>query len=118
MEFPTKVIDNVAVIELLEELSEAKRDDLESLREHCRTMQENGNHDIVFNMKQMGTAPSMVLGTLIVIQKRLKTAEGHVAMSEISETLQKIFTITGIDRLIKTYDNEDAAIKALEAGEL
>jgi len=114
MDFETRYVDNVAVIDLPEELAEAKREDLEGLREHCRMIQEDGRKDIVFNMKRLGTAPSMVLGTLIVIQKRLKSHQGRIAMSEISDTLQKIFTITGIDRLIETYDDENAAIKSLE----
>lgn len=114
MDFETKYVANVAVIDLPEELAEAKRDDLEGLREHCRKIQEDGHKDIVFKMNRLGTAPSMVLGTLIVIQKRLKSHDGRIAMSEISDTLQKIFTITGIDRLIETYEDENAAIQSLE----
>jgi len=112
MEFQTREVEGITVVDLPQELADARREDLEKLREFCHEMQENGQRDFVFNMNKLTSAPSMVLGTLIVIQKRIKGQEGRMAMSEISETLKKIFAITGIDRIIDTYDDEVEAVKS------
>jgi len=117
MEIQTRDVDNVVVIDLPSELAEAKREDLEHLRDFCRQIQDDGCRELVFNMGRLGTAPSMLLGTLIVIHKRLKTQEGRMAISEVSEALQKVLSITGIDHLIDTYDSEPEAVNSFGASD-
>ena len=117
MDFKTREVEGVTVVDMPSELSDARREDLETLREFCRKVQDNGNKDLVFNMEELNSAPSMVLGTLIVIQKRLKNQEGRMAMSKVSNTLRKVFTITGIDRIIDTYEEEDAAVDSFRGSE-
>ncbi len=58
-------------------------------------------------------APSTVLGSIIVLQKRAKTHNAELVILRPSERLKRILQVTKMTRIIQIYDDENEAVNAL-----
>ena len=105
--------EDVAIVMVDPALSRGDRDELETLKQLCADLQTEGYVHIVLDMAEVEHAPSLVLGTIIVLQKRIKTQDGELAILRPTERLKRIFEITKMNKIIRIYTDEEEAVKAL-----
>jgi len=105
--------NDVAIITVDPALSQADLDEIEALKELCTTLQAQGCVHLVLDMRQVEHAPSLVLGSIIVLRKRLATAHGELAILNPTERTKRILEITNMNKVIRVYADEGEALKAL-----
>jgi anti-anti-sigma factor len=105
--------EDVAIVAVDPALSKGDKDELEALKQLCTELQSDGCVHIVLDMSGLEYAPSLVLGSIIVLQKRIKTRDGELAILHPTGRLERILEITRMNKIIRVYDDEEEAIKAL-----
>ncbi len=59
---------------------------------------------------------SVFLAKLINLQRRLNSAGGALALSDLSETTRDMFRIAGIEKYFRFYPDQQSAVQALNSG--
>ncbi|MBN1916571.1 MAG: STAS domain-containing protein [Verrucomicrobia bacterium] len=108
-----KKTDNVAVVTVDPALSVGDKEQIESLKQLCADLQADGYTRLVLDMSEVGHAPSLVLGNIIVLHKRIKMREGEVVILNPSPVLKRILSVTKMDQILRIYEDEAQAIRAL-----
>jgi anti-sigma B factor antagonist len=109
-----QIIDNVAVVNFV-----ASRilDDqvIEQVGEQLNSLVEQSGHQrILLNFNKVEYLSSAALGKLVVLRKKVETAKGKLALSNIDETIFEAFKITGFDRIFKIFSDEQEALQYLQ----
>lgn len=104
---------DVAVVTVDPALSRGEQEELDALKELCTQLQNEGYTHIVLDMAGVDHAPSLVLGSIIVLQKRMNTRQGGLAILRPTDRLKRILEITKMDRIVRIYTDEDEAVEAL-----
>jgi len=104
---------DVAVVTVDPALSRGEQEELDALKELCTQLQNEGYAHIVLDMAGVDHAPSLVLGSIIVLQKRMNTRQGGLAILRPTDRLKRILEITKMDRIVRIYSDEDEAVQAL-----
>jgi anti-sigma B factor antagonist len=73
---------------------------------------------LVFDFGGVRFFSSQVLGLLLDIRAKLKSADGRVAISSIDPRLHRVFRITNLDKIFAFYPDKQAAVKALSAAQI
>jgi anti-anti-sigma factor len=105
--------DGVAIITVDPGLAQGDHDQIEALKELCSGLQDQGYANIVLDMAEVQHAPSLVLGSIIVLQNRIKTRDGELAIVRATERLKRTLDITKMSSVIRIHTDEQEAIKAL-----
>lgn len=69
------------------------------LKERLRSLSDQGKHRIVVNMERVEFIDSTALGVLIGARRRAREHEGEVVLAAPTETVHKVLSITGLDRV-------------------
>lgn len=76
----------------------------EEIREKIdKTYSRTSCKDIVFDFEQMEFMDSSGIGVIIGRYKNAKKQGGHVFVANMSESIQRIFNISGLHKIIKSY---------------
>lgn len=105
--------EDVAVVTLDPALAQGDKDELGALKQLCTDLQDEGCAHIVLDMAEVEHAPSLVLGSIIVLQKRIRSQDGELAIVRPTERLKRILEITKMNKIIHIYTTEDEAVEAL-----
>ena len=111
--FSVRKVGDTAIIAFDSSIEKGSKEDLESFRTQCNALQNEGIRNIILNMEQVENAPSIVLGTIVVLQKKLSNADGRITISNPTDRMMKIFQITKIDSIISIFGTEEDALNAL-----
>jgi anti-sigma B factor antagonist len=79
------------------------------LKEQLRALSDRGKHRIVVNLERVGFIDSTALGVLIGALKRAREHDGEVVLAAPAEPVQKVLTITGLERVFPITENVDEA---------
>jgi anti-sigma B factor antagonist len=79
------------------------------LRERLVELVEAGARSVVVDLSRVEFLDSTGLGVLVGALKRLRAADGNLALVCGHERLLKIFRITALDRVFALYDSVEAA---------
>jgi len=115
--YSVKKIQDTAILTLDSSIEKGSKEDIDALKNQCRQLQDEGVRNIILNMQQVENAPSIVLGTIIVLQKRMKASEGEVAILNPTGRLLRILEITKMDKIIGVYSSEETALDSVRTGE-
>ena len=74
----------------------------------------DGVHKIVLNMRLVKFVNSTALGAMIKARKGCKSEGGDLVISQPSAGVREAMESLGLDRLFSTYEDDDAAITALD----
>ncbi len=74
---------------------------------------EAGKNRIVLNMKRVSYIDSTGIGVLLWALQAVKQKQGGLNLFSISESIRKVFTLTGLLKFLEIYDDEDTAKAAL-----
>ena len=111
--YSVKKIEDTAIITLDSSIEKGSKEDIDILKDQCRQLQNEGIRNIILNMQQVENAPSIVLGTIIVLQKRMRASEGEVAILNPTDRLVRILEITKMDKIIGVFSSENEALNSI-----
>lgn len=80
-------------------------------QEEIESLFEQGINHVILNMRLVKFANSTALGAIIRAHKLAQAKGGELVVSRASSFVQKVISSLGIDQLISTFDDDDAAIK-------
>jgi anti-sigma B factor antagonist len=76
-----------------------------------------GHHRLVLQMSAVDFVDSIGLGVFVGTVHRLRPHDGVLVVAAPSAQTRKVFEITQLVRVIRLYDDTDAAIQALRGGD-
>ena len=77
-------------------------------------VQDDGIHKIVLNMRLVKFVNSTALGAMIKARKGCRSGGGDLVVSQPSAAVREAMESLGLDRLFSIYDDDEAAIAALD----
>ncbi len=113
--YSVKKIDDTAIITLDSSIEKGSKENIDAFKNQCRELQNEGVRNIILNMQEVENTPSIVLGTIIVLQKRMRASEGDVAILNPTNRLVRILEITKMDKIIGVFNSEEEALNSLGA---
>jgi len=78
------------------------------LREQLIRLGAEGTHHLVIDLAGVGFCDSTGLGVLVGTQKRARTADGEVLLCGLSPSLERVFSLTGLDQAFVIHPTLDA----------
>ncbi len=103
-----------AVISIDSSIEKGAKTDFDLLKEQCLKLREEGILSIILEMSRIENASSLILGTVILIQKKLEPLNGKIAIAAPTEKLRRILEITGMNKIIRVYDSKEKALNVLD----
>lgn len=85
------------------------------LREAICDLIENGCSRIVINIADVNYIDSSGLGTLVGGLRRVAEKNGGLAIAGANPQVQKVFTITGLCKVFKLFDDNKQAANSLKS---
>jgi anti-sigma B factor antagonist len=70
-----------------------------------------GTKHLVVDLTSTDYMDSTALGTLVGLQKRLRESGGEVTIAGAQPRVSKLFEITGLTQVFRTYEDVSAALK-------
>jgi anti-anti-sigma factor len=83
------------------------------LRVALRDLLSNGESRVVVNLARVNYMDSAGLGTLVGGLRRIMEADGGLVLSGPNPQIERVLSLTGLDRILKIYDGEDVAVDSL-----
>lgn len=106
-----EVVNRCLVIRLNKELDHHSA---LSLREKSDKLIDKGNiKNIIFDFTEAGFMDSSGIGVIMGRYKRVIFTGGKVAVTNVNETVDRIFRISGLYKIINRYESIKQAIKEL-----
>lgn len=87
------------------------------LREALRDLLSEGESRVVVDLARVKYIDSAGLGTLVGGLRRIMEADGGLALSGPNPQVERILSLTGLDRIFQLFEDEDHAVQSLIAGE-
>lgn len=106
--------NHIAVVEIDSGVSSGERSALDSLESLCSGLAQAGTRCILLDMNGVRTAPSVLLATLASLQGRVRALGGELAVINPTNPVRKAFRVTVMDQVVGLYNDEAAALKAVE----
>lgn len=72
---------------------------------------EEGNHHLLINLGKVGFVSSAGLRILLATAKRLNKADGSLKVTDLNETVQDVFEISGFVSILDVYRTEEEALQ-------
>ena len=69
--------------------------------------------NVLMNMSEVTYIDSRGLGALFDLNKRVEDLGYHIFFCELSRAVTEVFELAGLQHLLRIYDSEDTAKKAL-----
>ncbi len=110
MKITENVMDNVSQIDL-EGRFDANTCDM--VEQFIRERIEDGKYNLVLNMEKVPFTASAGLRVILVIAKELrKEYNGDLRIASPQSNVSKVFEISGMNNVLRIFDNPGAAIKS------
>jgi anti-anti-sigma factor len=69
-----------------------------------------GRNNLVLNLAAVEFLPSMALGKLIMLNRKVQAANGRLALCQLTATVQEILVSTNLNKLFHIYTTEQEAL--------
>jgi len=83
------------------------------LKERLVGLLDDGVTGVVVDLSEVTFIDSTALGVLIGGVRRLREAEGRMALVVATRPVERVLTLTGLDRVFTIHATRDAAVAAL-----
>ncbi|MDH3215859.1 MAG: STAS domain-containing protein [Candidatus Krumholzibacteria bacterium] len=87
--------------------------DAEKLHDSIKAPLSEGKKNIVVNLHKVTRANSKGIGTLIGALTSVKNAGGEMVLTHVTDRINSVFITTQLNRIFKTFDTDDEALKYL-----
>jgi anti-sigma B factor antagonist len=71
-----------------------------------------GRNHLVLNLEAVDSLPSMALGKLIMLNRRLEAANGRLALCQLTASVQEVLQTTHLIDLLNVYATEQEALRS------
>lgn len=68
---------------------------------------------VIMNFKDVTFMDSSGIGVVIGRYKKIQNRSGKVCISEVNRRVDKVFTLSGLYKIIKSYDSTEEAIRCV-----
>lgn len=106
-----EIIDNKLIVKLDGDLdhhvSEEIRNDLDEAIEQKRIK------NLIFDLSNLRFMDSSGIGVIMGRYKNISKLGGKVAIIKVSEKVDKIFTLSGLYKIVEKYDNLNEALNRM-----
>ena len=112
MEITVTIKKKTLVVSLSGELDHHTAKDVKDLVEEV--VKNRGVKNLVFDFSHLSFMDSSGIGVIIGRYKLICSIGGSVAIAGATRAVLRLITMSGINKLINTYDSVDAALKTLQ----
>ncbi len=84
-----------------------------ALKEIISNGQSGGLKHVLVNMRAVGVVDSCGLSVLISLKKQVEIGGGHMALVGLNGMIQRLFSVTRLDKAFNTYETPELAVAAL-----
>jgi len=81
-------------------------------RELIRLVDDLGYRQLLLNFGAVVRMATHMLGELIVLHKKIKTADGQLALCKLHPHLREVFEVTRLNLIFPIYDDEPQALQS------
>ena len=74
-------------------------------------VEDDGRRKVLLDFSNVEYLSSAALGKLIVMDKKLKAAQGQLSMCAVRAEILEVFKITKLDKLFTIYDSREQALE-------
>ncbi len=71
---------------------------------------DNGRSNIVVDLSEVSYMSSAGLRALVAAMKECKQRRGDVRLADVSERVQEVLSLAGLDKLFESFDDTTAAV--------
>jgi anti-sigma B factor antagonist len=75
-------------------------------------VERDGHARLLLNFSEVKFMASAVIAKLFTLHRKVKTAGGQLKFCCIDPDLRVVFKITGLDRMVQIYDDEQTALNS------
>jgi anti-sigma B factor antagonist len=113
MSLTIKKRGDITIVKLPKSMEDAIGDECRGLKQTIKRMTEEGERNIIINLRELRTCTSALVGTLVALLTTSLGAGGNLILCEVKgHTFKKIFEATHLDSILKAYDTLDEAVNA------
>ena len=73
-------------------------------------VEDDGRRKVLLDFSNVEYLSSAALGKLIVMDKKLKAAQGQLSMCAVRDEILEVFKITKLDKIFTIYDSREQAL--------
>ncbi len=74
-------------------------------------VEDDGKRKVLLDFSNVEYLSSAALGKLIVMDKKLKAAQGHLSMCSLRADILEVFKITKLNKLFTIYETREQALE-------
>ena len=108
MNITTEIIDGVTVLRLAGDLDTNSSG---GAQETITEIIEGGVSNMLINLKEVGFVSSAGLRILLAAAKKMVSINGTLRISDLNETVNEVFEISGFISILKVFPTEQAALQ-------
>ena len=88
--------------------------ELEKIRNEVKeTLEKENATEVIFDMSEVEFIDSAGIGFVVSVYKSLKSKNGKFALCGLKKKPKEVFSLTRLDKIIKTFDDIETAKKEL-----
>ncbi|MFW5739574.1 MAG: STAS domain-containing protein [Myxococcota bacterium] len=110
MSVASRKVGDVSVIDLRGSVDAAA---LRAIEPRLLALADRPGAKLAVDLRQVTSMDSSGLGMLLALTKRARANDGNVVLFGVPSSVKTIFRVTGISRVIDTFDEEHEALGAL-----
>jgi anti-sigma B factor antagonist len=110
MEIKVRVRENVVILDLCGRVDVNSANLIEIVGQCIR----DGYVDIICNLEEVSAIDYMGISALVLAYKELTNNGGRMKLLDIPGSLRNVFTVSGMDRVIEIFSQEDEAVKSFK----
>ena len=88
-------------------------DNCDAMHKVLKSLLDKGNNRIVVDLSQTPWANSQGIGMLIGAFTSVSNVGGNLVLAHVPDRINDVLTVTKLNLVFKTFDNEEAAVKFL-----
>jgi anti-sigma B factor antagonist len=85
-------------------------DAAEAVGDHLQRLLDDGRVNVLFDFANVQSVTSLIIGKLVLFNKKLGAAGGRLALCEVSPDVRGVFDVVRLPQLVSVYDTEKAAL--------
>ncbi|MHC4822128.1 MAG: STAS domain-containing protein [Planctomycetota bacterium] len=87
-----------------------------ALKDIIQSGLDGGKRNFVVNLQNVGIVDSCGLSVLISLKKQVEAGGAHISLAGLNGMIQRLFTVTRLDKAFPTFEDSSAAVAAVQAG--
>ncbi|MCQ2969626.1 MAG: anti-sigma F factor antagonist [Clostridium sp.] len=104
-------LDGFLIVELIGELDHHSAEEVRGKIDD--RIDRDNIKKVILNFRNVTFMDSSGIGVVIGRYRKLKNKGGHICVAEMNKRIDKVFTLSGLYKIIKPYKNIDEAMESI-----